>query len=229
MTDLVGFVIPNHTLLQADFTRGIIDHLTGNPSEDDAYLGLPLLALFGAGAVAGWRSRWVSLLTIITALLSLGPHLHVAGWVSPVPLPWILVSNLPLLRNIPPARLMLIAFLGIGIVVATLVARLSTASRGRRPAIVAAVAVALFFLTPQVPLVSTPAMAPAFFKAGGEVARIPVGSVALVTPFSNWRSTEAMHWQAVANDRFRIPEGDVFSAGPYLGPAPTSSNRSWIS
>jgi hypothetical protein len=32
---------------------------------------------------------------------------------------------------------------------------------------------------------------------------------------------DAMYWQAAAGDRFRMPEGDVFVPGPYLGPPPS--------
>ena len=224
VTDLVGFVVPNHTLLQTSLSRTIVQHLTGNPSEDDAYLGLPLLVLFAIGVAASWRRppiRVISLLTLITALLSLGPHLHIAGWISPVPLPWTMVSNVPLFRNIVPARLMVIAFLGIGIVVAALVGETRAALPGRRRGIAIGLGVGLLFIVPEIPFVMTAAAVPAFFRAGGEVSRVPEGSVALVTPFSDSRSTEAMSWQAVAGYRFKMPEGDVFSAGPYLGPAPT--------
>jgi hypothetical protein len=30
-----------------------------------------------------------------------------------------------------------------------------------------------------------------------------------------------MYWQATANYRFRMPEGDAFTPGPYLGPHPS--------
>jgi hypothetical protein len=30
-----------------------------------------------------------------------------------------------------------------------------------------------------------------------------------------------MYWQALSGYRFRMPEGDVFSAGPFLGPKPS--------
>jgi hypothetical protein len=42
-----------------------------------------------------------------------------------------------------------------------------------------------------------------------------------VTPFSSKESTDAMYWQAVANYRFKMPEGDAFTPGPYLGPHPS--------
>ena len=34
-------------------------------------------------------------------------------------------------------------------------------------------------------------------------------------------STDAMYWQSVASYRFRMPEGDAFTPGPYLGPHPS--------
>jgi hypothetical protein len=43
----------------------------------------------------------------------------------------------------------------------------------------------------------------------------------LVTPFSSRQSTDAMFWQTVAGYRFRMPEGDAFTPGPYLGPHPS--------
>jgi len=67
-------------------------------------------------------------------------------------------------------------------------------------------------------MVSTPASAPAFFTAGGEVSRIPAGSVALIVPFSNDESSTAMYWQAVSRFRFRMPEGEAFVPGPSLSP-----------
>jgi len=66
-----------------------------------------------------------------------------------------------------------------------------------------------------------PANAPAFFRPGGDVEKIAPGSVVLVTPFSSKESTDAMYWQATANYRFRMPEGDAFTPGPFLGPHPS--------
>jgi hypothetical protein len=68
---------------------------------------------------------------------------------------------------------------------------------------------------------SVPATIPAFFEPGGDVEKIPSGSVVLVTPFSSKESTDAMYWQTVAGYRFRMPEGDAFTPGPYLGPHPS--------
>ena len=224
VTDIVGFVVPNHNLLQNDFTRAIVGHLTGNRAEDDAYLGVPLIALFVTAVIATRRRpamRWMSLLTIIVAVLSLGPHLHVNGWISPLPLPWILVGNLPLFRNIVPSRFMLIAVFGVALVVAALATQAWSGTRWQRRATWIGLAAAIVFIIPEVPFVSTAAAPPRFFTTASDVNRISDGSVALVTPFSNSNSADAMSWQALTGFRFHMPEGDAFSAGPFLGPAPS--------
>jgi hypothetical protein len=207
VSDLVAFVLPSNLI-----------HFTGNRTENDAYVGLPLLALFVAGLVMGWRRpaiRWLGSMTLIVAVLSLGPHLHVNGNVTPIPLPWAAVAHLPLMESALPSRLMAIGFLGVGIIAATTlqVRRVVTTS-----ALVAGLAIVT---VPWLPYPSQPAAAPAFFRPGGGVERIAPGQVVLVTPFSSKVSTDAMYWQATANYLFRMPEGDAFTPGPYLGPHPS--------
>jgi hypothetical protein len=209
--------------LLAFFLPGNLIHFTGNVTENDAYVGLPLLALFAAGLVLGWhapRIRWIGLTALVVAVLSLGPHLHVDGIVTPVLLPWALVAQLPLMESALPARLMDIGFLGIGIVVAYACARALSSTRGWQ--YVTAVLLLLgAVIVPPLPYPSVAATAPPFFKSGGDVEKIQEGSVVLVTPFSSKESTDAMFWQASAGYRFRMPEGDAFTPGPYLGPHPS--------
>ena len=222
VSDLLAFVVPPSPMaLSTGATRALTGAFTGNVSENDAYVGLPLLVLFCVAAARGWRRplvRWAAPLTIAVAVLSLGPSLHVAGRVTPAPMPWALFGSLPLLQSAVPARLMLFGFLGIAIVLADL---LSATPPGRRALALAAVAVALLPLVPRWPYPSTEARVPAFFLAGGEVSRVPPGGMVLVTPFSNHLSSVAMEWQAAAGYRFRMPEGEAFVPGPSLGPPPS--------
>jgi hypothetical protein len=213
VSDLLAFFLPSSLI-----------HFTGNVTENDAYVGLPLVALFAAALVIGWRVRqirWIGLTALVVVVLSLGPHLHVNGNVTPIVLPWAAVALLPLLGSALPARLMEIGFLAIGIVVAYAGARALNATQNWRIATGLVLIVGLAVTAPPLPYPSVRAVAPAFFMQGGDVARIPEGSVVLVTPFSSKESTDAMYWQAVANYRFRMPEGDAFTPGPYLGPHPS--------
>jgi hypothetical protein len=223
VSDLLAFIVPNHVWLHNGATCEIVSHFTGNSTEDNAYLGLPLLALFVVGLTAGWRRpsvRWAGLLTLFIAVLSLGPHLHVFGRTTPLWLPWAAVAKLPLMGNVDPSRLMLEAFLGVGIVVGGVLANASLASRFGRIATTLLVA-GFVAVVPAIPATSTPTSVPGFFQSGGAVAGIPAGSVVLVTPFSSRQSTDAMYLQTVAQYRFRMPEGDAFTPGPYLGPHPS--------
>ena len=216
VSDLLAFIVPSRFI-----------HFTGNPAENGAYIGVPLLALFAAGLVIGWRKadiRWTGLLTLIVALLSLGPHLHVDGHVTPIWLPWAAVAWLPLLGSALPGRLMSIAFLGVGLVVAWACLEAFKRARPWRVATSALLLAGFAAFLPSLPSLPYPSVhadAPAFFKPGGGVERITPGAVLLVTPFSSKESTDAMYWQAVANYRFRMPEGDAFTPGPYLGPHPS--------
>jgi len=212
VSDLLAFFLPANLI-----------HVTGNVTENDAYVGLPLLALFGAGLVLGWREpriRWIGLTALVVAVLSLGPHLHVEGNVTPLWLPWAVVARLPLMESALPARLMDIGFLGIGIVVAYACARSLAATRIWRYVTAVLLLAGVAIVSP-LTYPSVPAAVPAFFKPGGDVDKIPSGSVVLVTPFSSKESTDAMFWQATAGYRFRMPEGDAFTPGPYLGPHPS--------
>lgn len=219
VSDLLAFVVPNHVWLHNSATAEIVTHFTGNSTEDNAYVGFPLLVLFVWGLVASWRRlsfRWAGLLTLTIAILSLGPHLHVYGQSTALWLPWVVVARLPLMGSADPSRLMLVAFLGIGIAVGSLMS-----TRLRHLGSSTLLVVGFAAVVPAIPATSTMASVPIFFQQGGGVQSIPAGSVALITPFSSRQSTDAMYWQTVAQYRFRMPEGDAFTPGPYLGPHPS--------
>ncbi|MGA8923448.1 MAG: hypothetical protein WB682_09910 [Candidatus Dormiibacterota bacterium] len=224
VTDLLAFLVPNHALLQNGATAYVVEHFTGNASEDDAYVGLPLLVLFVAGLKLNWRRpaiRWAGLLALITALLSLGPRLHVFGHATPLWLPWAALAKLPLMGGALPGRFMVIAFLGIGIVVASVWMTPIRGKRSWRFAAPLVLTAGLLTMVPQLPFANTPSTLPSFFRPGGGVQNIADGAVVLVTPFASKQSTDAMYWQAASGYRFRMPEGDAFTPGPYLGPHPS--------
>src|SRR2546428_378956 len=217
----IALILGHETLVRRRMPPAVAGALAG------AAAALQLLALFAAGLVMGWRQmaiRWTALMTLIVALLSLGPHLHVDGYVTQVWLPWAAVAWLPLFGSALPGRLMSIAFLGVGMVVAWACLEAFKRTRPWRVGTgVLLFAAVLAFLPslPSLPFPSEHASAPAFFKPGGGVEKIAPGSVLLVTPFSSKESTDAMYWQEVANYRFKMPEGDAFTPGPYLGPHPS--------
>ena len=213
VSDVLAFALPSNLI-----------HFTGNTTENGAYIGLPLLLLFAAGLIVGRKQRWIrwtGWMTLVIVVLTLGPHLHVNGNVTPVWLPWALVAKLPLMGSALPARLMIIGWLGVALVVAAIVAVAIKGSRRWRIATGVTLITGLAVIFPSVPYPSVSASVPAFFRPGGGVENVEPGSVMLITPFSSKESTDAMLWQAAANYRFRMPEGDAFTPGPYLGPHPS--------
>jgi hypothetical protein len=127
-----------------------------------------------------------------------------------------------------PVRLMLFAWLGVAVVLGVVGGRLI--SSGWRSAVAATAGLAVFLIPifPTPPLLTTPMAAPGFFSPRGQVMRIPRGSVAIVTPFSNQESSTAMYWQASADFRFRMPEGEAFVPGPSLSPPPSDLQQDLV-
>jgi hypothetical protein len=121
--DLFGLVAPtSNQLLVPRFVSFIGDYFVGgNLSENGTYLGIPLLIVLFVVArrlrrdpmvmtmVFGGLSAWV---------LSLGAHLSIGTWPSPIPLPGDLLAHLPLFDNTIPARYALYVLLSASFVVA---------------------------------------------------------------------------------------------------------------
>uniref|UniRef100_UPI0020240E41 hypothetical protein n=1 Tax=Frankia sp. CiP1_Cm_nod2 TaxID=2897161 RepID=UPI0020240E41 len=206
VSDLLTFVTP--TPLQAfgpDFAVRESLTFTGNAVEVSGYLGLPLLALLLFIAVRLRRNRLVALcvpLAAAAAVLSLGPHLHVGGHNTGIPLPWRVLELGPVLHNALPSRLSLYVALAAGIMIAIW---LDQARPPRIRAITVGVSVAA--LVPLVPaslLAFSPAT-PAFFTGPRVSNALPEGSTALVVPYPYPQQNVAMLWQAQAGFRFAIP------------------------
>ncbi|MCK9931247.1 hypothetical protein MXD62_29605 [Frankia sp. Mgl5] len=211
VSDLLTFVTP--TPAQRIAPDAALRHslrFTGNAVEVTGYLGLPLLLGVAAIAVRFRREPLVAVfapLGAVTALLSLGGHLHVDGRVTGIRLPWLPLENLPVISSALPSRLALYLAMSVAIVLAVGLTRVAAAARFPRPVTRAGlVLLTAVMLAPLVPRshVATPAATPAFFT-GDAVRAVPEGSTALVLPYPYPARTEAMLWQAEAGYRFRLP------------------------
>jgi hypothetical protein len=226
VADLLSFIVPpGYRIFSALRTWPITTHFTGLGIETGGvYLGPTGLAVMIAALVVGWRwsvVRFAGLLTLAVMVLSMGAVLHINGWVTGLSLPWRLLRRIPLMASALPARLALFQWLGLAVLLGVVGSRFVAAGRRGALGVVSAAVVLIVPLFPTPPMMSTSSTAPAFFASGGEVNRIPPGSVALIVPFSNQESSTAMYWQALSNYRFRMPEGEAYVPGPSLSPPPS--------
>ena len=217
VSDLLGFVLPRGQLLTPAWAERITVRFTDNccAAEWNSYMGAPLIVFLAARVPRLWSLALVRVATVVAvgvAVLSMGPHLHVGGRVTGVPLPFAALARLPVLSNILAARLMVHVFLLAALLLA-LVLDAALRERGA-PALLAGLAgvIVLAPLVPRLPFPSTPAQVPAFFTSAA-LHGIPEGSVALVAPFSRDTSTSGpMLWQAVGHMRYRMVSG--YTIGP---------------
>ncbi|MCU1693088.1 MAG: hypothetical protein JWM64_2179 [Frankiales bacterium] len=219
--DLLGVVVPTvFQLLGNDVARG----WGGNPSENGSYLGAPLLLVLVGLAVAFRRVpvvRFAATLGVVAWAVSLGERLHVAGTAYAVPLPFALVSRVPVLENLAAVRFSLYVVLCGSLVLAVGLDRLHASGRLRAlPTGFVAVA-CLVPLLPAWPYEYVEARTPAYFTTSA-VRAVPEGSVALTYPVPRFPESAPMLWQAEAGFRYRSLGGYVITpqpsgAGTFLG------------
>jgi hypothetical protein len=202
--------------------------LVFDSTEDGGYIGIPLLVLAAAFA---WRSRRSArmqltvVLLAVSALLSLGSSLYVAGHATGVPLPFALIAHLPLLNDILPSR---ISFATSGLVAAVIAFglddwRLSPrrarhasvrAGHGQTAASLLAVVTLVALIVSQLPtwpytstsISTSPAST---FALPRDVERaIPKGDpVTMTYPYTATPVLQSMLWQSASDYEFRIVGG----------------------
>jgi hypothetical protein len=147
---------PTHLL--ASWGSGVYVRLTGNPWEDVVYLGLANVALVIWALRNNERRKLYYALggTAFFAVIASGEALHVAGTVTPLHLPGLILGKLPFFANVrTPARAMVFVylFLGLALAQACMMAR-------RKPWLPMLLALMLLDFVPA-HLSSTPAACPA--------------------------------------------------------------------
>ncbi len=215
VSDLANFVIPTVAqLISPQSAVNISSHFTGNASEWDAYLGIPLVLLLVVATIRFWGIpvvRTAGIVAVVIAICSLGADLHVAGHQLSVPLPWWIPAHLPVLENILPARLMMYVYLAAAITFSFLLRIMWLL----RSSLALNAVVALAALLPIVPVLPAPATAlhsRAPF-ASETSARSFAGANILFEPFPGVDFPQALLWQRTAYYSFTMLGGYVI--GPY--------------
>jgi hypothetical protein len=208
VADATGFLVPTAiTRLGRAWFAPVANAFTGNLAENGIYVGLPLALIVARYAITQWRmvaTRLMVALLAVIGVLMLGDRLHIAGF-STVPLPWKLLSHLPLLDEVLPVRLGLYMFLIVGLMLALWLARGGSPwVRGVKWTVAT---VALVLLVPNVGsgLWQNHENTVPFFATSAYRHYIQPGETVLALPWGP--NGTSMLWQAEADMNFRLADG----------------------
>lgn len=225
-TDLLGPLIPTFSqlLMPSSMAATAAHFLSGNPSENSTYLGIPAVVLLGFFAIKFRREPIIlfsTLLAVVAFILSLGSRLSINGHVTSIPLPETLFTRLPLLDNTVPSRFSFVVCLFSAIALAVgsdrFIKALDVRPRVRHfdSATVAlgfaSLALCVACLLPQVPFNTEKTPWPPDINS--TLKTIPTGSVVLTYPYPDEKFEEAMSWQASDAMNFRIFGGYALVQG----------------
>lgn len=213
-TDPVNFAVPTKlALLSYRWATSIARTFPGNPSEQGAYLGIPVLLIVVLFAWRAPRSEGKTFLLIAlgaAVLAALGSQLTVYGHAI-VLMPWFYFSKLPILDNVLPERFALYTSLAAALMVALWTARYAT---GPLRWLLPALAIFALVPNPDAGVWATGFTVPRLFTDAAYRGCIAPNAIVLPLPVSG--EGESMLWQESADFRFRL-------AGGYIAVAPPTS------
>lgn len=207
VADPANYVLPTQTnWILGHVFSAISSKFVGNTSEQNVYLGVPMLVLLVMAGRSFYskpinRALLISLLAIV--LCSFGPRLTLLGTPT-IWLPWFWIEKLPLIREALPSRFGLYTSL----LAAILVGRILTGVPKWDIKVLAVASLCL--LLPNLRLY-WPGTVPqsSFISSGMYKGVIPRGAAVLVLPTYEFGGYEAPLWQAQANFWFALANGPV--------------------
>ena len=197
-----------------------------NRTEENSFFGIPLLLAALATTVLLWRRvlvRVLAAVVVVACWLSLGEEVTLHGVATGIPGPWALLEHLPVVENVLPTRLALVAVPALGALLALGAeeVRVRVGRYAGHAAVglgVAGVAAGLVLL----PVVPTPLVVdprppmPAFFADGTWQGFVDEGGSVLAAPATWVGDARALEWQAQARWGFSVVAG--YFVGPDSSP-----------
>ena len=216
--DLASYFVPNaRSSLYTDTPLKVIGvNASSNPGDGapytpdvQAFVGYVVLALAAYAVVRRWkRSRFWFLAALLFALLGLGPSLHLFGNDTGIPLPYVLLHEIPILNNIRiPMRYGLMVSFALALLAAIAIQDLqgriaaSDKPRGKFAFRIALLLLPVLILLEfaVLPYPVQPLYVPAVYE---DIARVPGDFTILEIPTFHWRGASAQEWyQAVHGKR----------------------------
>jgi hypothetical protein len=205
----------------------IARHLSVSGTEDDTFFGLPMLVMLVVALIMLWRSvaaRATAIAGVALLVASLGTKLRVDGHVTAIPLPFGLVSHVPVIDLVSVTRFGMAAATVAGVLIALAADRARALPRRRGVAFWAGMAVALIPVLPKpLPIVGADPL-PAFIADGTWKSYVPADRSLVAVPLPDVTTGRtAMRWSALTGLQYTAPRGY------FMGPAdpPQDETGSW--
>ena len=211
MADPLNIVIPTNVLWLGTRLFGPLgSELAAGMSDKDAYLGLPLIGIIVLYAREFGRTpkaRYILVILVVFAVLSLGARLRILGQITPVIEPWMVFMHLPLIGKALPARFALYVSMAAAIIGAMWLARSSLKPWKKH----LAGSLAVLFLLPNADSLPMHGSLPdpPFFLSGQYKNYIRARERVIVLPYG-----PSMWFQAQTHFYFRMVGGYVGGAVP---------------
>lgn len=197
--DLLSFFLPNarsslYRLLPAPQVAGVnasvnVDGESQFSPDRQAFLGIVTMGLALIGALRFPRPLMLWIITsLVFALISLGPTLHLAGTDIGIPLPYAVLHELPIANNIRiPMRYGLIAFLAVAILASNGLWAIASRWRGTLPPLVLSA-----IMLAEAAVVPYPTLDLTVPRVYESIASQPGDFSVLEIPTFNWRAASAI-------------------------------------
>jgi hypothetical protein len=201
--------------------------LSVSATEDNTFFGVPLLILLVVSMVLLWRSvaaRATAIAGLVLLVVSMGPRLRVAGEDTWIPLPFGLVSHVPIIDLVSVTRFAMVTATVVGVLLALAADRVTELPHRRRLAFWVALTVALVPVFPKPLPVVEAAPLPAFIADGMWRSYVSADRSLVTVPLPEVTTgREGMRWAALSGLDFRVPRGY------FMGPAnpPLDETGSW--
>jgi hypothetical protein len=201
--------------------------LSVSATEDDTFFGPAGLVMIVVSAAMVWRSvaaRAAAIAGLVLLVVSMGPRLRAGGWESPVPLPFGLVSHVPIIDLVSVTRFGMVPATIAGLLLALAADRVRGLPGRRRRWFRVGLVLALVPLVPKPLPVITAAPLPPFLAEGLWRQYVPDGRSLVPVPLPEVTyGREGMRWAALTGLEFPVPRGY------FMGPAspPLDRTGSW--
>lgn len=197
-------------------------HLSVSATEDNTFFGPVGLALIVVSVVVLWRNvaaRAAAIAGLVLLVVSMGPKLKVAGFQSGIPLPFGLVSHVPIIDLVSVTRFAMVTATVAGVLVALATDRvLQWPASTRRRWFQVGLVLALVPLAPKpLPVVAAEPL-PAFLTAGTWKQYVSEDRTLVTVPLPEVTTGRVgVRWAALSGLEYKSPRG--YFMGPVDPPA----------